>query len=112
MLNRGVVIVRPKQSYRAWAEGLDDESPGLLPDGEGEHTIYLIPSFVTDDDAWDLLEDLWDEIFESELWAWHTEPNDWPKNRTFEMFQEWFHIEFHSVVEDLCDDEIIDCDDE
>jgi hypothetical protein len=28
------------------------------------------------------------------------------------MFQEWFHIEFHSVVEDLCDYEILDEDDE
>jgi hypothetical protein len=112
MLNRGVVIVRPKQPYREWAEGLDDEGPGLLPDGEGERTIYLIPNFKTDDDAWELLEDLWNEIFESELWDWHTDPSDWPKGRTFEMFQEWFHVEFHSVVKDLWEDETIVDDDE
>jgi len=108
MLNRGVVIVRPKQPYRDWAEGLDDEGPGLLPDGEGERTIYLIPNFATDDDAWDILEGIYDEIFDNELWDWHTDPAAWPRNRTFEMFQEWFHVEFHSVVEDLCDYELVD----
>ncbi len=30
MLNRGVVIVRPKQPYLDWAAGLDDS--GILPD--------------------------------------------------------------------------------
>ena len=67
----------------------------------------MIPNFETDDDAWEILEDLWDRIFEAELWDWHTDMSRWPQNRTFEMFEEWFHVEFHSVVEDLCDDEII-----
>src|SRR4029077_3969887 len=45
MLNRGVVIVRPKQLYVNWAAELDDS--GVVPDGGGDKTIYLIPSFET-----------------------------------------------------------------
>jgi hypothetical protein len=112
MLNRSVVMVRPKQPYRDWANNLDNDGPGLLPDGEDEQTVYLIPNFATDDDAWEIVEDIYSEIFEYELWNWHTDPSDWPKNRTFEVFMEWFHVEFHSVVEDLCDDEIVDEDGE
>jgi hypothetical protein len=108
MLNRGVVIVRPTQPYRDWVDGMDDSGLGLLPDGEGGRTIYLIANLATDDDAWDILEEIYDEIFDSELRAWHTDPEGWPNNRSFEMFQSWFHVEFHSVVEDLCDYGIVD----
>ena len=43
MLNRGVVIVRPKQPYLDWAAGLDDS--GIVPDPNDEQTVYLIPSY-------------------------------------------------------------------
>src|SRR5438552_13898383 len=46
MLNRGVVIVRPKQPYLDWAAGLDDS--GIVPDPNGEQTVYLIPSYADD----------------------------------------------------------------
>ena len=51
MLNRGVVIVRPKQSYLDWAAGLDSE---LVPDPNAEQTVYLIPSYGDDEEAWDI----------------------------------------------------------
>ena len=34
------------------------------------------------------------------------------EGRNFAMFKDWFEIELHSVVEDLCDVEIVDEDDE
>src|ERR1017187_4583923 len=106
MINRSVVIVRPKQPYIDWAAQLDDSE--LLPDREGERTIYLIPEYENDDHAREILEDVFEEIFERELEGWHTDPTAWPQNLTFEMFTEWFDIEFHSVVEDLCAYEIDD----
>jgi hypothetical protein len=110
MLNRGVVIVRPKQPYLDWAAGLDDS--GLVPNPTGERTIYLIPSYEDDEAAWEILEALHPAIFENELYGWHTDETAWPKGRDFAMFKEWFEIELHSVVEDLCDFEIVDEDDE
>jgi len=38
MLNRAVVIVRPKQPYLDWALSLDDS--GLVPDPGNEQTVY------------------------------------------------------------------------
>lgn len=106
MLNRGVLIVRPKQPYLDWAAGLDDS--GLLPDPSDEKTIYLIPSFESDEQAWKIVEEIYSEVFENELYGWHTDETAWPQNRDFKMFQDWFEIELHSVVEDLCDYEISD----
>jgi hypothetical protein len=100
MLNRGALIVRPKQPYLDWAAGLDDS--GVIPDPNDEQTVYLIPEFESDDEAWDILEDIYAEIFEHELEGWHTNESAWPSNRNFAMFKKWFDIELHSVIEDLC----------
>jgi hypothetical protein len=106
MLNRAVLIVRPKQPYLDWAAQLDNS--GLVPDVEGEQTVYLIPGFEDDDEARSVLQDVFCEVFERELDGWHTDESVWPANRDFAMFQHWFKIELHSMVEDLCDYELFD----
>lgn len=106
MLNRGVLIVRPKQPYLDWATQIDDSD--LAPDPEGEQTVYLVPSFESDEEAQEVLEEVYETVFELELAGWSTDESEWPENRDFATFQDWFDIELHSVVEDLCDDEIVD----
>jgi len=106
MINRGVLIVRPRQPFIDWAARLDDS--GVVPDVDGEQTVYLIPDLDGDDDVENILERVYAEVFERELWGWHTDESAWPAKRTLKVFREWFAIELHSVVEDLCDYEIID----
>jgi hypothetical protein len=106
MLNRAVLIVRPKQPYFDWAASLDDS--GILPDVAGEQTVYLIPEYENDDDANQVLETVFREVFENELYGWHTDEATWPQRRDFETFLQWFSIELHSVVEDLCGDDLRD----
>ncbi len=87
---------------------------GRAEEGEARRgwAIYLIPSYGADDEAWEILERVHPAIFENELYGWHTDEAGWPKRRDFAMFKGWFEIELHSVVEDLCDYEIVDEDDE
>jgi len=101
MLNRAVLIVRPKQPFLDWAAQLDDS--GLLPEVDGEQTAYLVPVFEDDAERRRVLKLVYDEVFERELLGWHTDESAWPQDRTFAMFQKWFKVELHSVVEDLCD---------
>ena len=110
MINRAVLIVRPKQPFLDWAAGLDDS--GMIPNVEGEQTVYLIPDFDTDAEARAILEEVCAEVFANELWGWHTDETAWPTNRDLKTFEEWFSIEMHTVVEDLCDYELIDEDDD
>ena len=56
MINRGVVIVRPKQPYLDWAAGLDDS--GVVPDPNEEQTVYLLPSYDDEAEAWETLATL------------------------------------------------------
>ncbi|MFC1492301.1 hypothetical protein ACFLQ0_06940, partial [Nitrospinota bacterium] len=54
----------------------------------------LVPEYETPDEAWEILEECFDEIFTRELLAWHTDESAWPQGRNFSMFKEWFEIEF------------------
>jgi len=109
MLNRSTVMVRPKQPYLDWAAQVDDSD--VVPDPGDERTVYLIPEYDDEDQAWELLEEIYPEIFENELYGWHTDEDAWPQERSFTMFQEWFEIELNSIVEDLCGYEIVDDED-
>ena len=106
MLNRGVLIIRPSQPFLDWAAKLDDS--GVLPPVEGEQTVYLIPEFEDDQEAQSSLKAVYSEVLERELYGWHTDETQWPKHRTLAKFREWYVIELHSVVEDLCAYESID----
>ena len=50
--------------------------------------------------------DMWEDLFEEKLLGWSTNENWWPKERTEEMFWEWFNVEFHSMVIDPYEDPI------
>jgi len=106
MLNRGALIVRPRKPYLDWAAGLDDS--GMVPNPDDEQTVYLIPSYDSDDEALALLQTNFEAFFDAELFGWHTDESAWPKNRTFAMFKEWFKFELHSIVEDMCDFSLYD----
>lgn len=71
MLNRVALIVRPKQPYLNWAAGLDDS--GLVPDVAGEKTVCLVPEFETDEEGQQILRQVSAEVFERELFGWHTD---------------------------------------
>lgn len=106
MLNRAALILRPAKPFQDWAAGLDDS--GLVPFPDDEQTVYLVPDFEDDNERDAILNAVWPGLFERALFDWHTDPADWPQNRTLEMFHEWFRIEFHSIVEDLVDGPIED----
>lgn len=106
MVNRAALIVRPKQPFLDWAARLDDS--GLVPDVDGEKTVYLIPEFESDEEGLRLLKRVYAEIFERELDGWHTDSSAWPQRRDFKTFQQWFSVELHSVVEDVVNDALID----
>jgi hypothetical protein len=106
MLNRAVLIVRPKQPFLDWAAQVDDS--GLVPNVEGEQTVYLVPEFENDNAGQRILRLVYAEVFERELYSWHTDESAWPENRSLAVFRKWFEIELHSIVEDLCDFTLVD----
>jgi hypothetical protein len=99
MLNRAAQIVRLAGPFLEWAAGLDES--GLVPDVEGEQTVYLIPTFETEAERRRGLRSVFEAVFENELCGWQTREADWLEQRMLAMFGRWFEIEMHTMIEDL-----------
>ena len=53
----------------------------------------------------------WPALFAAMLNCWLTDEQQWPKNRTHQMFGEWFDLQMCPVVEDLhLDEELVELD--
>jgi len=110
MLNRSLLIVRARQPFLDWLRSLPDPIDGdtTLDLINEDATAYLIPDYEDEDEYAAVLCEAFDPIFEHQLSGWWLDENDWPRNRTVEMFHAWFAIESHVMVEDLVDGPIVD----
>jgi hypothetical protein len=103
-LNKVALIVRPKQPYIDWANGLEEGGPKLsLESPEQEHTIYLVEESSLDLDPEPSLRRHYSAIFEQELAGWHRDPSEWPRQRNLNTFLKWFDIKIHSMIVDLAE---------
>jgi len=107
VLNRSSLIVRPKQPFLDWVNSYDGSS---FPSSEVDHdqTVYLIPEYLNELDSHQVLKQVYETIFELELEGWCLDEGKWPNLRTLAIFKEWFTVEFHSMVIDLCGDPLIE----
>lgn len=102
ILNRGFLLVRPKQAFCEWAKKQD---PDYLFDeiDEMEPSIYLV-----DEDAMEvepLIERNFKRIFLNECEALTDDDDEIPEP-TMELFIEWFDIEYGGCVFDALNDNL------
>lgn len=114
MINRSVLIVHAKQPFLDWLNGLpDDENPPYtLEQINEDKQAYLLPDLEMIDEIEPLLRDFCPLVFECELEGWWLDESDWPAQRDYETFCEWFDVSVHSMVHDLVDEPLVDDDDE
>ena len=97
------ISVKPKEIFWQW---LRDADKGIADLGTyPSSTVYLIPEFLTDEQANAYLKKNYKRIFENQLEGQISDPSLWPKKRPFKLFEEFFEISLHPVVEDLRDEE-------
>ncbi len=97
-INHTAVIVEVNEPYIKWADALDEEGPRVRDHPRRNLvSVYLIEDLEHPEDA---LKEHWDWIFEEKLISWHRVPDDWPQNRTYEMFHDWFDVRFGVGNED------------
>ena len=106
-INRGIVVVRPKQPYVDWANACDEcPTKTSLEYARSDCHAYLLPCWDDEDDFVRVLKRVCRDIFESELAGWTTDESVWPKRRGYATFLKWFDVESHSVVFELGDGDI------
>ena len=106
-INRSLILLKPKQPFLDWLRALDDDDNNLtLKELSDDSTAYLVPEIWQDSDQPAILEWCYDILFEEQLESWWTDEALWPKARDLKMFLDWFEVEFHSLVLDLCNEPI------
>jgi hypothetical protein len=109
-LFRTPVLISRRQPYVDWANSLDD-GPEFTIELAQKRDIYLGPHSDLAQKLKQVLDTMWEDIFKEELDAWSTEEQQWPTNRTREMFDAWFAAELGDSIIDLVPDEPLTEDD-
>lgn len=95
IVNRGYIIVRPKQPFISWANEREDE---FSVDGEIEPNIYLIEEDFFEIEP--VIEANFKKIFKNELSAITDNEDEFPALKQ-EIFDLWFDVEIGSTVFDI-----------
>src|SRR5437870_3545441 len=104
-LYRHGLLISRKQPYLEWANSFDEETNLTEELSQARRTLYLVPETDGEPDVEELVEDFWQDIFETELGAWILADDRWPAPRTRELFDEWFDVELNDSVFDLTPEE-------
>jgi hypothetical protein len=100
MINRAAIVVRAKEPTVAWINSVDPVFNITLEEVNVEATVFLIsPEDADEFDYW--LEKEYLQIFKMELSGWYQNEDVWPEDLSFELFNDWFSVELHTVIEDL-----------
>ncbi|MDZ4808055.1 MAG: hypothetical protein SGI96_07260 [Bacteroidota bacterium] len=105
VINRNVVIIKPRAPFMDWLRKMyfPEEPPQL----SGESTVYLLPEYETVKETEKYVKKNFDRIFGSELWSWDTEEKNWPAKRNYKLFTEWFDIKFSCMAYDMANYPVI-----
>lgn len=96
-VNRGYVLVRPKEAFIVWANENDADYSDLE---DNEPSIYLIQEDFFDDET--VLKQYFKEIFANELLAVTDNESKHPPLR-WEVFTEWMDARLGTTVFDAED---------
>lgn len=93
-VNRGYVMVRPKEAFIVWANENDADYSDLE---DNEPSIYLIQEDFFDDEV--VLKEYFKGIFTNELMAVTDNESKYPPIR-WEVFNEWMDVRLGTTVFD------------
>jgi hypothetical protein len=95
-INRSAIVLKPLQPFFDWINALYPEDK--MTEVEESNT-YLVNNEIEDVNTW--LKKKYDKLFKMELDEWHSNKKEWPKNRNYKMFKQWFQVDISTMIYDL-----------
>ena len=98
-INRFAVILLPTEACLKWINSCSNDNPVTLADAQKEPAGYLIPEGKAEPETYICRH--FKAMFEEELNSWYTDPDLWPKDRSFKTFKKFFTTYVSTEVFDL-----------
>jgi hypothetical protein len=103
-VKRCALILKPKKPFFDWLNSIDPIDSELTV--HDDSAVYLLPDFEEKSQIQNWLKKNFDELFCDQLNNWYIDDTLWVKNRTFEMFKEWFDYSMHTMIWDTLEEPI------
>lgn len=101
-VDRVAAVIKPSKAMHEWvSKNITKYENISLQQMQSDCVLLLIPAFDGPGQAMAYIKQIYQNIFEAELISWGAAKEDWPKNRSFDLFKQWFTVEFHSNVFDV-----------
>jgi hypothetical protein len=71
-----------------------------------EATVLLIAETLYPSGIEIYMRQIFDQIFTIQLESLETDVDEWPQNRDYDMFLQWFKVEVHPLVLDALEESI------
>jgi hypothetical protein len=111
LINRAAVILRPKKPFVDWRNSIevkDGRKPQFaLNELRADPKLYLVRGFRDPEHVKTMILEDFDLYFGDQLVGCITGEDEWPQDRTVEMFRAWFDMEIIVWVDDTLDTEDI-----
>jgi hypothetical protein len=107
-VNRNALIIRPKQALIDWVNGIFPEDPIFenTLDKHDEANVYLIPEMDSTEESLQYLKDNFELILMEILFEWCEDDALWPKNRNWQLFDDWLDYSIQTMIMDICNDKL------
>ncbi|QQR87092.1 MAG: hypothetical protein IPJ76_02370 [Flavobacteriales bacterium] len=99
-INRAYISILPKQPFYDWANSIFKDSTPLTA-ADMEAMAFAIHDDFAVKDLSTVVKRHAPFIFEMELFGVCTDPDQWPQDRSWQRFTEWFSYHVGSMVWDL-----------
>jgi hypothetical protein len=108
IINRDLLVITPKQACVDWANALGEEFELQMEDMSGHDaaSTFLIPEFEDEEEALEWMEEGADGWFSLLLMEWTDDRSKWPEDLSWENLNNFFHVNYQSMVMDLVNEPI------
>jgi hypothetical protein len=98
-----LVLTKKKNPFYVWLASIQT---GKSEVNDLETEVYLLPDYEEIHQMENWVKQNFDLIFQDQMNNWNIDEDLWVKNRTYQMFKEWFDYTLHTMVFDMEDGDI------
>jgi hypothetical protein len=101
-INRNLIFIVPTEACLAWARKVHPHTPAAIRNQPAYEfgKAFLILQYEDYEKVMASIQKDWENWFNTMLKEWASDESLWPRNRSWELFNEYFEVVWQPWVED------------